>query len=88
MLSHFFVRKILLNDSGMYPQGRLVRTYSVVSIKRTGCNKGTGWSKNFIWYMKKRSGWKKKLHLVHEKKVQGGKKLQNSDPVLLIDTTE
>ena len=22
--------------------------YSVVSIKRTGCNKRTGWSKNFI----------------------------------------
>ena len=29
-----------------------------------------------------------KIHLVHEKKDQGGKKLQNSDPVLLIDTTE
>ena len=31
--------------------------YSVVSIKRTGCNKRTGWSKNFIQYMKKQSGW-------------------------------
>ena len=29
-----------------------------------------------------------KFFLVHEQKVQGGKKLQNSDPVLLIDTTE
>ena len=34
-------------------------TYSVVSIKQTGCNKPTGWSKNFIHYMKKRSGWRK-----------------------------
>ena len=31
--------------------------YSVVSIKRTGCNKRTGWSKNLIYDMKKRSGW-------------------------------
>ena len=31
--------------------------YSVVSIKRTGCNKRTGWRKNLICYMKKRSGW-------------------------------
>ena len=31
--------------------------YSVVSIKRTGCNKRTGWSKNLVYYMKKRSGW-------------------------------
>ena len=36
-------------------------TYSVVSIKRTGCNNRTGWSKNFIYYMKKRSGWCKKF---------------------------
>ena len=30
----------------------------------------------------------KKFYSVHEKKVQGGKKLQNSLRVLLIDTTE
>ena len=39
--------------------------------------------------MKKDQGGKK-FHLVHEKKVQGGKKTskQLSDPVLLINTTE
>ena len=36
----------------------LVCHYSVVSIKRTGCNTRTGWSKKFF--------------LVHEKKEQGG----------------
>ena len=29
-------------------------SYSVVSIKQTGCNKQTEWSKNFIYYMKKK----------------------------------
>ena len=33
--------------------------YSVVSNKGTGCNKQTGWSKNFIQYMKKDQGGKK-----------------------------
>ena len=28
--------------------------YSDLSIKRTGCNKRTGWSKNLIYYMKKK----------------------------------
>ena len=56
---------------------QLGNNYSVVSIKRTECNKRTGWSKFFF------STWKKeqsgaKFFLVHEKKVQGGKKLQNS----------
>ena len=29
-------------------QNYIVCEYSVVSIKQTGCNKRTGWSKNFI----------------------------------------
>ena len=53
-------------------------TYSVVSIKRTGSNKRTGWSKNFIQDMKKKNRVVKKLHLVQEKNNQGGKNLQNS----------
>ena len=51
--------------------------YSVVSIKRTGCNKRTGWNKFFFSTWKKEQGGAK-FFLVHEKKVQGGKKLQNS----------
>ena len=51
--------------------------YSVVSIKRSGCNKQTGWSKITF------STWKidqggKKISFSTWKKVQGGKKLQNS----------
>ena len=38
-------------------RNKILLKYSVVSIKRTGCNKRTGWSKNLIYYMKKRSGW-------------------------------
>ena len=51
--------------------------YSVVSIKRTGCNKRTGWSKIFLVHEKK-NRVVQNFFLVHEKKVQGGKKLQNS----------
>jgi hypothetical protein len=52
--------------------------YSVVSIKRTGCNKQTGWRKKFLLVHEKKIRVVKFFHLVHEKKVQGGKKLQNS----------
>ena len=52
--------------------------YSVVSIKRTGCNKRTGWNKNFFLVHEKKNRVVQKFFLVHEKKVQGGKKLQNS----------
>jgi hypothetical protein len=51
--------------------------YSVVSIKRTGCNKRTGLSKIFFKHEKK-NRVVQNYFLVHEKKVQGGKKLQNS----------
>ena len=51
--------------------------YSVVSIKRTECNKQTGWQ-NFHLMHEKKIRVVKKFHLMHEKKVQGGKKLQNS----------
>ena len=50
--------------------------YSVVSIKRTGCNKRTGWSIFLVHEKKNRVV--QNFFLVHEKKVQGGKKLQNS----------
>ena len=52
--------------------------YSVVSIKRTGCNKRTGQKKKFLLVHEKKIRVVKKFHLVPEKKVQGGKKLQNS----------
>ena len=55
-----------------------VGIYSVVSIKRTGCNKANRVEKKFLLVHEKKIRVVKKFHLVHEKKVQGGKKLQNS----------
>ena len=50
----------------MCAQKYKMKNYSVVSIKQTGCNQQTGWSKNFIQYIKKDQGGKKN-HLAHER---------------------
>ena len=44
-----FCRNVIRNlvKKSKWPR-RLNSNYSVVSIKRTGCNKRTGWSKNFF----------------------------------------
>jgi hypothetical protein len=48
----------LRTDLNLYAS---INTYSVVSIKKTGCNKRTGWAEFFS--------------LLHEKRVQGGGKI-------------
>ena len=47
---------------------------SVVSIKRTGCNKRTGWADFFDLLHEKRVQGGAKIFLLHEKWDQGGAK--------------
>jgi hypothetical protein len=46
---------------------KITCTYSVVSIKQTGCNKRTGWPEFFIYYMKKEHSAVQKIFLLHKK---------------------